>query len=83
VRRQKEPGTKPGGQGKGEGRQRGKPVGRADADNSRPVQPVPTKLTGKAKRQILKALNADTLPPPDYIHLLLYRKAASKAAEER
>ncbi|MEW6245587.1 MAG: hypothetical protein AB1555_02630 [Nitrospirota bacterium] len=49
-------------------------AGRADADDSRPVQPVPTKLTGKAKREILKALNADTLPPPDVIHLLLYRK---------
>ncbi len=60
MRRQKEPGAKPGGQGKG--------------DDLYPLQPVPTKLTGKAKREILKALNADTLPPPDVIHLLLYRK---------
>lgn len=49
---------------------------------------MPTKLTGKAKREILKALNADTLPPPDYIHLLLYRKtggttgSASPAVQE-
>ncbi len=74
MRRQKEPGTKPGGQGKGEGKERGKTVGRADVDDSRPVQPLPTKLTGKAKREILKALNAETLPPPDVIYLLLYWK---------
>lgn len=74
MRRQKEPGAKPGGQGKG--------------DDLYHLHSVPTKLTGKAKREILKALNADTLPPPDVIHLLLYRtigettESASPAAGE-
>ncbi len=80
MRRQKEPGAKPGGQGKREGRLRGETVGRADAE---PVQPVPTKLTGKAKREILKALNAETLPPPEVIHLLLYRKAGGTTGGRR
>ncbi len=59
-----------------------------ESSDTRPAQPRSTKLTGKAKREILKALNADTFPPPDVIHLLLYRKAggttgsASPAAEE-
>ncbi|HXF91657.1 MAG TPA: hypothetical protein VNK46_02780 [Nitrospiraceae bacterium] len=58
-------------------------MGRAEADDNRPVQPVPAKLTGKAKREILKALNADTLPPPDVIHLLLYRKAEGTTGGRR
>ncbi len=37
MRRQKEPGAKPGGLERGEGKERGKTVGRADADDNGPV----------------------------------------------